>query len=154
MSNRNTNWYSNVNNRWQCHLSLSDVFQQVILIPGFVGRACLLLGDSLDEPQLDKCSQMTSRAFSVFYRAIRPGFVSGANILDIASIGIDLGLLNGNVTLLEDAFREIHDGMTIYNEVKADGIRADGAFGKQDCGVALLHVKPRPFSRPTFRCSL
>ena len=50
--------------------------------------------------------------------------------MDIASIGVDLGLLIANETLLDDAFGRVHNEVVIQNAVKADGIRADGSFGQ------------------------
>ncbi|KAF8203623.1 polysaccharide lyase family 8 protein, partial [Pholiota molesta] len=101
----NTNWYSNI-----------------ILIPGWVGQVCLLLGDSLTDEESVGCVRMTSRA------------ITGANTMDIASVGIDLGLSTQNTTLITDAYNRVHDEFTVKNGVKVDGIRPDGSFG-QHAGI-------------------
>ncbi|KAF9531952.1 polysaccharide lyase family 8 protein [Crepidotus variabilis] len=113
----NTNWYSNI-----------------ILIPMLVGQVCLLLNNSLSTSQSAKCASMTQRSFDFFYHTPQPGFLSGANVLDIGKIGIENGLLTLNDTILHDAFFEVHNEMKIQNAVKSDGIRADGSFG-QHAGV-------------------
>lgn len=56
--------------------------------------------------------------------------MTGANALDVCRIGMDQALLTSNTTLLADAYRRSHLEVRIMDAVKADGIRADGAFGK------------------------
>ncbi len=58
------------------------------------------------------------------------GILTGANLLDVARIGIDEGLLNSNESLLIDAYNRIHGEVIIENEIESDGIRADGSFGQ------------------------
>jgi len=73
---------------------------------------------------------MTSRAYGTFQSGINGvSSITGSNTYDIASIGIDLGLSISNVSLILDAYNRVHEELTIKNEVKADGIRADGSFG-------------------------
>ena len=62
------------------------------------------------------------------------GPITGANALDIASVGIDKGLLTKNISLLFDAYRRVHADIVVQNKVGADGIRADGSFG-QHAGI-------------------
>lgn len=103
---------------------------QIILIPGWVGQVCLLLGDSLTDDESVGCVRMTSRAYGTFITGINGvGAITGANTMDIASIGVDLGLSTQNTTLITDAYNRIHEEFTIKNGVKADGIRLDGSFG-------------------------
>ncbi|RDB19288.1 Chondroitinase-AC [Hypsizygus marmoreus] len=106
----NTNWYSNV-----------------ILIPGLVGQTCLLLDDTLSSAQLQSCIRMTKRSYE--YKVSE---LTGANTLDVASIGMDQALLTGNVDLLTDAYRRSHKELVIMDALRADGIRPDGAFGQHD----------------------
>ncbi|KAL0951141.1 hypothetical protein HGRIS_007876 [Hohenbuehelia grisea] len=114
----NTNWYSNI-----------------ILIPGLCAQTCLLLGDTLTEHQLNKCTQITGRAYGTFDHNINGvGSLTGANTLDVAKIGIDQGLLTMNESLVADAYRRVHGELVVQHEVKADGIRDDGSFG-QHAGV-------------------
>jgi len=58
--------------------------------------------------------------------------LTGANALDIARLGMDQALLTGNSTLLADAYGRSHAELIIQNAERADGIRADGAFGMLD----------------------
>lgn len=74
---------------------------------------------------------MTSRAYATFLTGINGvSSITGANTLDIASIGIDLALLTTNQTLLQDAFNRVHNEVVIENATSADGIRPDGSFGQ------------------------
>lgn len=73
---------------------------------------------------------MTSRAYATFDNGINGlGAITGSNTLDIASVGIDLGLLTLNSSLIADAYQRVHAEVVVENVVKADGIRADGSFG-------------------------
>ena len=74
---------------------------------------------------------MTGRTYAVLGHSINGlGVATGANLLDIAKIGIDNGLLNQNVTIIADAYSRIHAEVTIQNAIASDGIRADGSFGQ------------------------
>lgn len=80
---------------------------------------------------------MTSRAYGTFQSGINGvSAITGANTLDIASIGIDLGLSTANTSLVSDAYDKVHQELTIKSGLEADGIRADGSFG-----VYLLYYK-------------
>lgn len=73
---------------------------------------------------------MTARSYATFDHNINGvGFLTGANALDVAKIGIDNSLLNYNVSLLTDAYRRVHTELQIKNGIQVDGIRADGSFG-------------------------
>ncbi|TFK41122.1 polysaccharide lyase family 8 protein [Crucibulum laeve] len=110
----NTNWFSNI-----------------ILIPELVGQSCLLLNDTLTTVQHSNCTHITGRSYGTFDQNINGvGFLTGANTLDVAKIGIDQALLNVNASMLTDAYRRVHLELTIAEEVKADGIRPDGSFGQ------------------------
>ncbi|KAJ8522567.1 hypothetical protein ONZ45_g913 [Pleurotus djamor] len=114
----NTNWFSNV-----------------ILIPGWVGQVCLLLGNSLSASETTGCTRMTNRAFNTFTTGINGvSAITGANALDIASIGIDLALFTNNAALLSDALNRVNAEVVFQNGIKADGIRSDGSFG-QHAGI-------------------
>jgi Polysaccharide lyase family 8, N terminal alpha-helical domain len=73
---------------------------------------------------------MTARSYAKFDVSPSPGYVSGANVLDIARIGVDSGILSGNITMISDAYRRMHQEQVIQTKVKADGIFSDGSFGK------------------------
>ena len=104
---------------------------QIIGVPTTVGEACLLLSDSLTATELGNCTKMTGRSFATFDTGINGvSSITGANLQDIASIGLDEGLLTKNTTLIAAAFGRVHADAVIKNTVKADGIRADGSFGQ------------------------
>ena len=92
----NTNWYSNV-----------------LLVPGNVGSTCLLLRDELTASEYGNCTHITARGYAPFYRNPQPSYVSGSNIMDIASVGIAAGLLEnngtGNASRIADAYQRIHN---------------------------------------------
>lgn len=117
----NTNWFSNV-----------------ILVPKVVGQVCLLLRDELTPTELGNCTLITARAYTPFYRNPQPDYVSGANILDIASIGISAGLLEnnrtGNASRINDAYERLHREIVIHPEDLVDGIKPDGSF-QQHIGI-------------------
>jgi hypothetical protein len=74
---------------------------------------------------------MTLRAYGTFDHSINGvGFLTGANTLDIASVGIDIGLLNMNQSIIVDAYQRVHKEVVVQNSVKADGVRPDGSFGQ------------------------
>nr|VWO96501.1 Hyaluronate lyase (EC (Hyaluronidase) (HYase) [Ganoderma boninense] len=111
----NTNWFSNI-----------------IGIPALVGETCNLVGAAhLVPTQLSNCTNILDRAFGTFGRHVNGlGYLTGANTLDVAKIGIDSGLLTGNATLVAAGYQHIHSEVVVQNAVRADGIRADGSFGQ------------------------
>ncbi|KAG9111449.1 hypothetical protein FRC07_008050, partial [Ceratobasidium sp. 392] len=117
----NTNWYSNV-----------------ILVPTAAGKACLMLRDELSPTEHGNCTLITARAYAPFYRRPQPGYVSGANIIDIASIGIAAGLLEnnraGNASRIADAYQRVHNEVVVHPEDRVDGIKPDGSF-QQHIGI-------------------
>ncbi|KAJ6524244.1 polysaccharide lyase family 8 protein [Mycena vulgaris] len=110
----NTNWFSNV-----------------ILIPSWVGQVCLSLGSSLSTSELAGCTRMTSRAFNTLQTGINGvAAITGANLLDIASIGIDQGLRLGDSSTVAAGYAAAHGDLVFQNGIMADGIRPDGSFGQ------------------------
>ncbi|KAJ7181703.1 polysaccharide lyase family 8 protein [Mycena crocata] len=107
----NTNWFGNT-----------------IGTPNLVSMSCLLLNDTLLPAELEHCTTITGRAYGVFVTNV--GFLTGANTLDVAKIGIDQALLTVNISMLTDAYRRVHAELTIATAVQADGIRPDGSFGQ------------------------
>lgn len=97
---------------------------QIILIPKLVGQASLLLGDTLSPSQLNHTIYILSRSYTFTGMSF-----TGANALDVSRIGMDQALLTVNSTLLADAYQRSHVELVIQNVPRADGIRADGAFG-------------------------
>ncbi|KAJ8522568.1 hypothetical protein ONZ45_g912 [Pleurotus djamor] len=105
-------------------------FANTILIPELSTQACLLLGDALSPIHLDHCSRIALRSYDTFTR--KPDFLTGANALDVAKIGIDQALLTKDASLLTDAYQRVHKELVIQTEVGADGIFADGSFMQHD----------------------
>ncbi|KAL1742014.1 polysaccharide lyase family 8 protein [Schizophyllum fasciatum] len=105
----NTNWYSNV-----------------LGLPLLVSQTCLVLGDSLSNSERNSCAHITGRAYDTFSQG--QGYLTGANVLDLAKIGADAALLAKNATLLVDAYSRVHAQLVYSMKVKNDGIKADGSF--------------------------
>jgi hypothetical protein len=80
------------------------------------------MNDTLSAFQLANCTTITGRAYDTFG-------LTGANVLDVAKIGIDQALLTYNVSLAIDGYRRSHSELQVKDSVGADGIRADGSFG-------------------------
>lgn len=92
---------------------------------------CLSLGDSLSASERAGCTRITSRAYNTLKTGINGvSSITGANLLDIASIGIDLGLLQGDVATVSAAYASAHSDLVVQQALMADGIRADGSFGQ------------------------
>ncbi|KAN0135704.1 polysaccharide lyase family 8 protein [Lactarius tabidus] len=103
-------------------------FSNVILVPNLVGQACLLFNASLTPTQVDSCDSISARAYDTFYEG--KSFLTGANILDVAKIGIDLALLSSNTSLISEAYGRINAEISIQPGVRVDGIKPDGSFGQ------------------------
>jgi hypothetical protein len=89
------------------------------------------LGNSLSGSQKNSCSTIALRSYGTFGHNINGlGPITGANTLDIASIGIDIGLLHRNASILQEAYDRIHVEVVIHDSSGADGIRPDGSFGQ------------------------
>ncbi|KAF8680230.1 Polysaccharide lyase family 8, N terminal alpha-helical domain [Rhizoctonia solani] len=136
----NTNWYSNV-----------------ILVPTQVGKTCLLLGDELTPTEYGNCTAITTRAYAPFYRNPPPGFVSGANIIDMASIGISAGLLEnnrtGNASRIMDAYERVHNETVVHEKDFVDGIKPDGSF-QQHIGIVYDGNYGKDFSNSLLEMEL
>ncbi|KAH7332890.1 chondroitin AC/alginate lyase [Rhizoctonia solani] len=109
------NWYSNV-----------------IQVPSRSGKVCVLLRSELTSKELAMCTLMTARAYAPFYRDPQPGYLSGANVMDIAVIGILAGLLEnnraGNASRIADAYQRVHPQALVQSVDRVDGIKPDGSF--------------------------
>ncbi|KAF8503073.1 hypothetical protein JB92DRAFT_2833467 [Gautieria morchelliformis] len=73
---------------------------------------------------------MTARAFDIFQRPDKPGFLVGANTLDVSSIGIALGLLSDNASIVADAHDRVHNEVQAQSGFQLDGIQQDGSFSQ------------------------
>ncbi|KAJ7035347.1 polysaccharide lyase family 8 protein [Mycena alexandri] len=133
----NTNWFSNI-----------------ILIPTWVGQVCLSLGNSLSISELTGCTRMTGRAYNTLQTGIHNvSSITGANLLDIASVGIDEGLLLGNATTVADGYAAVHGDLVFQDAVKADGIRPDGSFG-QHAGLLYNGAYGKDYANDVFNLEI
>ncbi|KAI0271375.1 polysaccharide lyase family 8 protein [Gloeopeniophorella convolvens] len=107
----NTNWFSNV-----------------ILVPKLVDESCLLFNASLTASQFTSCNTISARSYDTFYEG--KSFLTGANILDVAKVGIDLALSTNNVSLITEAYGRINAEVVIEPGIMVDGIKPDGSFGQ------------------------
>lgn len=127
----NGNWFSNV-----CELSFleltyhhSSSLFKVILVPKLVDESCLLFNASLSPSEFSSCASISARSYDTFYNGSKT-YLSGANILDVAKIGIDVALLTTNATLITEAYGRINAEVVIEPGIKVDGIKPDGSFGQ------------------------
>ncbi|CAE6465737.1 unnamed protein product [Rhizoctonia solani] len=124
-------------------------FSNVIQVPERVGPTCNMLRAELTEFELGNCTLITSRAFSPFYREQRPGYLSGANVIDLSVIGIDAGLLEnnktGNVSRITDAYQNVHNQVVVEPGIRVDGIKPDGSF-QQHKGIIFSGNYGKDFS--------
>lgn len=60
--------------------------------------------------------------------------LTGANILDLAYVGVSTGLLkwtggiDGGADQIQDAYTRAHNDIVIHSNAREDGIQADGSF--------------------------
>lgn len=116
----NTNWYC-----------------QMILMPGLIGSACLLLSPALSPGQLESCLTVTSRSWERIDGDPNGtgGRMTGANLLDVASIGASLALLSQDHDLLLQSLDRVWGECTVNEEPSEDGIKVDGAFLQHDAQI-------------------
>ncbi|KAG8871882.1 hypothetical protein FRB97_008236 [Tulasnella sp. 331] len=117
----NTNWYGNV-----------------ILIPRLSTSTCMLLNATITAAQRASCVVIGQRGYDTFSRyGIGNKWLTGANVLDIASNGVNVGILRAfggdmddGINLISDAYHYVHGEVAVKNGFKFDGIRPDGSFGQ------------------------
>ena len=104
----------------------------MIQVPSRAGQVCTLLRSELTATELANCTLMTARAYTPFYRNPQPGYLSGANVMDIAVIGIMAGFMEnnraGNASRIADAYRRVHLQALVQPADRVDGIKPDGSF--------------------------
>ncbi|KAF8726171.1 Polysaccharide lyase family 8, N terminal alpha-helical domain, partial [Rhizoctonia solani] len=102
-------------------------FSNVLQVPTRAGKACALLRSDLTESELGNCTHITARAYSPFYRELRPRYLGGANVIDIAVVGVLAGLLEnnrtGNATRIADAYLRVHGEAVVRPGNGIDGIK-------------------------------
>jgi hypothetical protein len=55
-------------------------------------------------------------------------YLAGANILDIASIGVSNALIQANESVMAAAYGFIHKDVVLHDVTGVDGIKGDGSF--------------------------
>lgn len=76
---------------------------------------------------------MILRTYGTFDHYINGvGYLTGANTLDVAKIGLDQGLRVMNVSLITNAYARVHQEVVVQSAVSSDGIRPDGSFGQHN----------------------
>ncbi|KAI8994576.1 galactose mutarotase-like domain-containing protein [Pilobolus umbonatus] len=104
-------------------------FPNTVTVPSLIGNVCLLLLDKLSAHQLSECARIQKRGFD---RVLNPPphatVITGANIADIASIGVTYGLQVNDSTIVQQAIDILYGSVFINEVVGADGIQADGSF--------------------------
>jgi Polysaccharide lyase family 8, N terminal alpha-helical domain len=88
----------------------------------------LLFKSSLSQAQVNSCTSILARAYGTFYE--RKSFLTGANVLDVAKIGVDLALLTTDTALIAEAYGRINAHIVIEPGIMVDGIKPDGSFGQ------------------------
>ncbi|KAG9035128.1 hypothetical protein FRB95_011995 [Tulasnella sp. JGI-2019a] len=121
-------------------------FSNVIYIPRPATQTCLLLNKTITTSQRASCVLIGQRSFDTFARygignTSLVTYLAGANILDIASIGVNVGILRyfggeaeAGLQVITGAYGYVHNEVVIKPGLMADGIRPDGSFG-QHVGV-------------------
>ncbi|KAI8646698.1 chondroitin AC/alginate lyase, partial [Parasitella parasitica] len=104
-------------------------YNQIIGTPSYIGGICLLLQEQLTSNQLARCTKIQKRSYDTIDTGLRTvSSYTGANLLDVASVGITLGLQNQDADTLKAALEDFYRGVEISSKVAGDGIQADGSF--------------------------
>ncbi|CAE6505916.1 unnamed protein product [Rhizoctonia solani] len=132
-------------------------FSNVIQVPTRSGKACVLLRSELNGSQLANCTLIASRAYAPFYRNPQPGYLGGANVVDLAVIGISAGLLEnnktGNASRIAHAYEQVHNQVSIQPMDRVDGIKPDGSF-QQHSGIIYNGNYGKDFSNSLIELEL
>ncbi|OZJ03655.1 hypothetical protein BZG36_03918 [Bifiguratus adelaidae] len=111
----NTNWYD-----------------QVIGVPKPASVACVFAQQGLNANQTAGCTRIMSRSWSQIDKFVYGiGYLTGANTLDVSSVGLALALFTNNQTLMADVFAHAN-GQVMIEPNPNDGIKADGSFFQHD----------------------
>lgn len=104
-------------------------FGQMILMPRVISNTCLLLKGNLTATQLSNCTLVSQRVYNRINTTILGiGPMTGANMLDSATIVLNLGLLTDNAAVASDALNYFYNQTLISPETGADGIKVDGSY--------------------------
>lgn len=127
---------------------LNDAFTpQVILIPRFAAQTCLVLGTSITPEEHAFCGMITKRSYGMIDKEINGiGNMTAANVMDIAKLTVDGGLVSKDIAILTELYARVHGEMVVKDGEKVDGIRPDGSFGQFDWALTSKIVSAEVFS--------
>ena len=101
----------------------------MILMPKVISNTCLLLKGNLTATQFGNCTLVSQRVYDrIDTNILTIGPMTGANMLDSATIVLNLGLLTDNAITVNDALRYFYNQTLVIPEVGADGIKIDGSY--------------------------
>ncbi|KAI8882026.1 polysaccharide lyase family 8 protein, partial [Backusella circina FSU 941] len=104
-------------------------FAQMILMPRLITNACLLIKSNLTSTQLGNCTRTGQRPLARIDTWVYGiGYMTGANMLDVATTIINLGLVTNNETTVQTGINHFYNQTLITPETGADGIKIDGAY--------------------------
>ncbi|KAI8065690.1 galactose mutarotase-like domain-containing protein [Gongronella butleri] len=111
----NTNWYD-----------------QVIGIPKLSSVACVFVQANLTDAESAGCQRLMSRSWSQIDQFLNGlGYITGANTLDVSSVGLGLALFTNNQTIMGDVFQHVNGQIETLVDPN-DGIKVDGSFFQHD----------------------
>lgn len=101
----------------------------MILIPGLVGNTCLIMKSRLNIEQTWICRRILSRAYARIDGDPNGsmGAMTGANMLDVSTIGINQAIIQDDTNLMSEAINRFFNECQITSGTR-DGIKVDGSF--------------------------
>lgn len=101
----------------------------MILIPGLVGNTCLIMKSRLNTGQIWMCRRILLRAYARIDGDPNGsmGAMTGANMLDVSTIGINLAIILDDTNLMSGAIDRFFNECQITSGT-IDGIKVDGSF--------------------------
>lgn len=102
---------------------------QMILIPTLVSNACLIMKSRLSTGQTWMCRRILLRAYVRIDGDPNGsmGAMTGANMLDVSTIGINLAIIWDDTSLMSEAVNRFFNECQITSGT-TDGIKIDGSF--------------------------
>jgi hypothetical protein len=101
----------------------------MILMPRLITNVCLLVKANLTSTQLGNCAKTGDRPLARIDTWVYGiGYMTGANMLDVATTVINLGLITNNETTVQTGINHFYNQTLITPETGADGIKIDGSY--------------------------
>lgn len=100
------------------------------------GNACLLMRSRLTEEQTRVCRTILSRSYVRIEGDPVTNYpaMTGANMLDVASIGINSAIMGNDTSIMNEAINRYFDECR-YTSGSQDGIKVDGSFFQHDAQI-------------------